>query len=125
MRGEMQCLDGAVARSIRTLVSARRVRICSRRGRPGCWYVGAAFLREPLTEAHIGRVRSELAGDQAFALAEGGGPLDESGWHERKGVAEMAEVGFGVHPHQQEVVALRQDLVMDLLRALGGGEQID
>src|SRR5215217_3498233 len=97
----------------------------SGRDRPGGWYIGAAFAGESLTEAHIGRVRNELAGDQAFTLAEGSGALDESGGDEGERVAEMTEVSFGVHPHQQQVVALRQDLIMDLLRALGGREQIE
>jgi hypothetical protein len=72
------------------------------------WYIGAAFLRQSLTKANVHRVQDELASYQALALAESRGPLDEAIRNERECVAEVAQVGLRVHPHQQQVVALGQ-----------------
>jgi hypothetical protein len=51
--------------------------------------------------------------------------LDEAVWDEGEGVAEVAQVGLGVHPHQQQVVALGKHFVMDLLGPLRRGQQVE
>ena len=40
-------------------------------------------------------------------------------------LADVAEVGERVHPHQQQVVALREHVLVHLLRALRGDEQVE
>ena len=43
--------------------------------------------------------------------------FDQSGRHEREDVGHVAEIRYGVHPHQHEVVALRDHVLVHLLRA--------
>ena len=76
-------------------------------------------------EAEEGRVRRDQAGGERLALPERRRPLEQARRHEREDLADVAEVGERVHPHQQQVVALREHVLVHLLRALGRDEQVE
>ena len=72
-------------------------------------------------------MRDDLAGYQAFALAESRGPLDEAAWDERESVAEVAKIrltnhfdvigyipGEGHNLQEHSVVMIRGGRVKDL-----------
>ena len=52
------------------------------------------------------------------------GPGDEAGRHEREQPGEIGQVRLGVHPHQQQVVALGDHVLVHLVGTLGGDEQV-
>ena len=70
-------------------------------------------------------MRGDLARDERLALAEGRGAIDQAGRDEREDLADVGEVGRRVHPHQDEVVALREHVLVHLLRALGHDDQVE
>ena len=70
-------------------------------------------------------MRSDLARDQCFALAEGRGPVDQARWHEGEHPGDVGQIGNRVHPHQDQVVALREHVLVDLLWSLGDHDQVE
>src|SRR5215216_776279 len=87
-------------------------------------HVRAALLADPLAEADQRGVRRDLPGHQRLALAEGHRALDQARRDEREHAPDVREVGRGVHPHQDEVVALREHVLVHLLRPLGDEDQV-
>jgi len=69
-------------------------------------------------------MRSDLARDEGVTETEVGCRSDKRGRHERESFRDVSEVGPGVHPHEDEVVALRHDLLVHLVRALSRDEQV-
>jgi phosphatidylserine/phosphatidylglycerophosphate/cardiolipin synthase-like enzyme len=69
-------------------------------------------------------VRGDEAGGERLPLAERRRPLEQARRYEREDLAHEAEVGERVHAHQEEVVALREHVLMHLLRPLRGYEQV-
>ena len=49
---------------------------------------------------------------------------DETRGHEREQPAEIGQIGFRVHPHEQQVVALGHHVLVHLVRALRRGQQV-
>src|SRR5215207_2157370 len=76
-------LEGARSRHLRRRGGGRLAAAASADLRPA-GYVGPALVAEAGAEAHQRRVRGDLARGQRLALAEGGGPVDQAGWHEGK-----------------------------------------
>ena len=37
----------------------------------------------------------------------------------------MVDIAYGIHPHQEEILALRQHVDMDLLRTLGHEQEVE
>ena len=64
-------------------------------------------------------MRRDLPGDEALALAERGRAGEQARRDEREDIADEAEVGQRVHPHQEQVVALGEHVLVHLLRAAG------
>ena len=52
-------------------------------------------------------------------------PVDERDGRERQRLREVGAVGRRAHAHEDEVVALRDDELVDALRPLGGDEQVE
>ena len=65
-----------------------------------------------------------LTTSERLSLFEGRGAVEQPRRDEREDGADVAEVGRRVHPHQDEVVALRQHVLVHLLRTLGDDDQV-
>ena len=70
-------------------------------------------------------MRGDEAGGERLSLPERRRPLEQALRHEREDLADEAEVGERVHAHEQEVVALREHVLVHLLRPLRGDEQVE
>jgi hypothetical protein len=70
-------------------------------------------------------MRCDLARDQRLSEAEVGREPDQSRRREPEAVGDEGAVGSRVEPHEDEVVALRDDVLVDLLRALGRDQHVD
>src|ERR687895_474042 len=84
-----------------------------------CWShpasdVRPALVRDPLAEADQRRVRGDPSRHERLALGEGPRAVDEPRRDEREDTADVPQVGRRVHPHQNEVVALREHVLVDL-----------
>src|SRR6188472_581234 len=110
---------GAVASSFVAGVLAAALAILAlldaRRGPVGR-HVGSALGRPAGPEAAERRARDELARHDRLALAELRRECEQRGWHEGERLREYGQVGPGVHSHEDEVVALRDDVLVHLLR---------
>ena len=80
-------------------------------------------MREPNRTQR--RVRSDLARDEGLALPEGRGPVDQPRRHGGEHPGHVREIGHRVHPHQDQVVALREHVLVDLLRPLGHHDEVE
>src|SRR5262245_25143341 len=87
--------------------------------------VAAALAAEPRAEADQRGMRRDLARDERLTLREACRALDETGRHEREHLADVGQIGRGVHPHEHEIVALRDNVLVNLLRALGDDDQVE
>ena len=66
----------------------------------------------------------QAARDQRLAQPERRGPGHQARWHEREQSGQVAHVGHRVHPHQQQVVALGDHVLVDLVRSLRRHEDV-
>ena len=79
---------------------------------------------EPLAHLHQHRHRGEPAGEQRLALDEPRWtPAASTCGANPNGLAQLGDVVGAVHPHEHEVVALAEDLRVDLRGALRGQQQ--
>ena len=85
--------------------------------------VAAALPGEPLAHLHQHRHRREPAGQQRLALHEPVGRPQHRLGREPEGPAQLGDVVGAVHPHQHQVVALAEDLRVDLRGALRREQQ--
>ena len=133
----LRLLSGAQPARRHLADGAANAEIWSRGGRsdlrrslvsPGSPKRSGCRRRPPATsrsELHVRRMGEELAGDQGLAEPEGRGPLDQARGHVGERVAQVSQVRLGVHPHQGQIVALGEHLLVHLLRPLGRGEQVE
>ena len=70
-------------------------------------------------------MRGDLAGDQRLTEPEGRRLPDQAGRHEREDRLGERGVCGRVEPHQDEVVALRDDVLVDLLGALRRDHEVE
>ena len=66
-------------------------------------------LGEARPEPHVRRMRRDLPGDERLALPEAGRAVEQRPRREREHVRDVGQVGGCVHPHDDQVVALRDD----------------
>src|SRR4051812_11595087 len=78
--------------------------------------IAAALARDATAEAEHRRVRAELARRQRLAEAEVRGEPDEPGRREPEQRGDEGGVRGRVEPHEHEVVALGDDVLVHLLR---------
>ena len=62
---------------------------------------------------------------RASPWANVGGAIEESLRCEREDPGQVGQVRGGVHPHQDQVVALREDVLVELVRSLRDDDQIE
>jgi hypothetical protein len=70
-------------------------------------------------------VRCDPAGRESLALAEARGPIYQPRGHEREEVRQVREVGGRVHSHEDEVFALGEHVLVDLLWPLRDQDQVE
>jgi hypothetical protein len=70
-------------------------------------------------------VRRDLAGDERVAGPERPRAVDERCGSERQRLREVGAVGRRAHAHEDEVVTLRDDELVDALRPLGRDKEVE
>ena len=93
--------------------------------RPVGRHVGAALLGDPRAEADEGGVGHELAREERLALAEARSRARAASAGRTRARRRRTEVGGRVHAHEHEVVALREHVLVHLLRPLRGHEEVE
>ncbi len=93
--------------------------------RPVGRHVRPAFLADARAEAHERRGRHDLAGDERLSLPEARRPGEQARRDEGEDLGQVADIADGVHSHQEQVVALRDDVLVHLLRPLGREEEVE
>src|SRR5215204_5548519 len=70
-------------------------------------------------------MRKELACNQGFSLGQRHRLPEQAPGHERKGLTDRAQISLRVRSHENEVVALRQDVFVHLLWSLRRDKQVE